>query len=73
MTTELKITGMTCGHCQSAVTKALRAVPGVQNAQVDLSTGQAIVEGDADLQALVAAVTEEGYTAQRASTPAGLR
>ena len=27
--TELKVTGMTCGHCESAVGKALVAVPGV--------------------------------------------
>lgn len=68
MSTELNIIGMTCGHCQTAVTKALRAVPGVQNAQVDLQTGRAIVEGvgegQPDLRALLAAVTEEGYTAQ---------
>ncbi|WP_407538296.1 heavy-metal-associated domain-containing protein [Deinococcus radiomollis] len=64
MSTELNITGMTCGHCQTAVTKALRTVPGVQNAQVDLQTGRAIVEGQPDLQALLAAVREEGYTAQ---------
>ncbi len=64
MTTELNINGMTCGHCQTAVTKALRSVPGVQNAQVDLQTGRAIVEGEPDVKALLAAVTEEGYTAQ---------
>ena len=64
MSTELNISGMTCGHCQTAVTKALRSVPGVQNAQVDLQTGRAIVEGQPDLKALLAAVTEEGYTAQ---------
>lgn len=64
MSTELNITGMTCGHCQTAVTKALRTVPGVQNAQVDLQTGRAIVEGQPDVQALLAAVREEGYSAQ---------
>jgi len=64
MSTELNINGMTCGHCQTAVTKALKSVPGVQDAQVDLQTGQARVEGEADLQALLAAVNEEGYTAQ---------
>ena len=64
MSTELNITGMTCGHCQTAVTKALRSVPGVQNAQVDFQTGRAIVEGQPELRALLAAVTAEGYTAQ---------
>jgi len=64
MTTELNISGMTCGHCQTAVTKALKNVPGVQEAQVDLQHGTAVVQGQADLQALLAAVTEEGYGAQ---------
>lgn len=64
MSTELTISGMTCGHCQTAVTRALQSVSGVQTAEVDLKTGQARVEGEADLQALLAAVSEEGYTAQ---------
>jgi len=64
MSTELNISGMTCGHCQTAVTKALKNVPGVKNAQVDLQTGTAVVEGQVDPQALLAAVTEEGYGAQ---------
>lgn len=61
--TELKISGMTCGHCQRAVTNALEAVDGVNNATVDLESGVAKVEGPADVQALVAAVEEEGYQA----------
>ena len=64
MSTELNISGMTCGHCQTAVTNALKSVPGVENAQVDLQTGKAVVEGQVDPQALLAAVTEEGYGAQ---------
>ncbi len=64
MSTELNISGMTCGHCQTAVTNALKSVPGVENAQVDLQTGKAVVEGQGDVQALLAAVTEEGYGAQ---------
>lgn len=64
MSTELNISGMTCGHCQTAVTNALKSVPGVQDAQVDLKTGKAVVEGQADVSALLAAVSEEGYTAQ---------
>jgi copper chaperone len=64
MTTELSISGMTCGHCQTAVTRALKTVPGVQDAQVDLQQGTATVQGQADVQALLAAVTEEGYGVQ---------
>ncbi len=61
--TELKITGMTCDHCQSAVKNALESVSGVETATVDLEQGLARVEGQADTQALVAAVEEEGYQA----------
>ncbi|GBF04672.1 heavy metal transport/detoxification protein [Deinococcus aerius] len=62
--TELTVTGMSCGHCEKAVTSALRSVPGVQDVRVDLPGGTATVQGEADPQALIAAVTEEGYGAQ---------
>jgi len=32
----LKIQGMTCNHCVMRVAKALKQVPGVQDARVDL-------------------------------------
>ena len=64
MTTELTVNGMTCGHCEKAVQNALKSVPGVQDVRVNLQDGTATVQGDADPQALVAAVTEEGYGAQ---------
>lgn len=60
----LKITGMTCGHCVRSVTGALKAVPGVKAAEVDLESGSAKVEGDPDPAALLAAVAEEGYQAE---------
>ena len=62
--TTLKITGMTCQNCVRHVTQALEAVPGVSDARVDLGAGTAEVEGDAPLESLVAALAEEGYTAQ---------
>ena len=64
MTTELNISGMTCGHCQTAVTKALKSVSGVEAVNVDLAGGTAQVQGQADPQALLAAVKDEGYGAQ---------
>lgn len=63
MQTTLNISGMTCGHCVAAVTKALNQVPGVERAEVTLDPQQAVVTGDADPQALTAAVKEEGYEA----------
>ncbi len=58
---------MTCGHCQKAVQEALQQVPGVQSASVDLAAGRASVTGPADVQALIAAVVEEGYEARVAA------
>lgn len=65
-TTRLKVTGMTCGHCVTAVEKALANRPGVRNASVDLGRGAAEVEYDETKVApeqLIAAVEEEGYSA----------
>jgi len=63
--TKLKITGMSCGHCVAAATKALEAVPGVEKAEVTLEPGAAVVHGTAELAALIAAVAEEGYEAEQ--------
>ncbi len=63
-TITLSVTGMTCNHCVAAVTRALKAVPGVAAADVNLQKKQAVVQGEADAGALVAAVKEEGYEAK---------
>lgn len=61
--TELMVSGMTCDHCQTAVTRALQGVAGVTEVSVDLSSGLARVRGEADPQALLDAVEGEGYKA----------
>ena len=64
MQTILTVQGMTCGHCEAAVRKALESVSGVtQVVEVDRTNNRAVVEGEADAGALVAAVKEEGYQA----------
>ncbi|MFO0568466.1 MAG: cation transporter [Polyangiaceae bacterium] len=61
----LKVTGMTCGHCEMAVKKALAAVPGVERVvSVDRVKQEAVVEGAPEVSALVQAIGEEGYEAQ---------
>lgn len=62
--TEIKIGGMTCSHCQRAVEQAIARVKGVDRVDVDLAIGKAIVVGNARDAALIAAVEDEGYTAQ---------
>ena len=45
-TETLKITGMTCGGCTSAVTRVLVGVDGVHDVQVSLPKGEAVVQYD---------------------------
>ena len=60
----LKVEGMMCAHCQSHVQKALAAVDGVQEAQVDLENKEAtvILSKEVADKLLMDAVTEAGYT-----------
>ncbi len=37
---KFKVTGLSCGHCAAAVTKALQSLPGVSEVQVDLAGGR---------------------------------
>jgi len=64
---KLRVTGMTCGHCQAKVEKALKAVIGVYSAVIDLPDGEAEVDFDDDsvtTEQLVAAVANAGYGAK---------
>jgi Au+-exporting ATPase len=69
--TDLTVEGMTCASCVGRVERALRAVPGVTGATVNLATETAQVEGLADPAALVAAIKAAGYEARpvTAATP----
>ena len=62
-TTNIAVTGMTCGHCVAAVTEALRALGGVQDVKVDLASGAVTVRSERSLDvALVAeAVRDAGF------------
>jgi len=62
--TTLKVQGMTCNHCVMRVAKALKAIPGVQDAQVDLQKAEAAVTYDetkVDTAKLSSAVVDAGY------------
>ncbi|MFW1816864.1 heavy metal translocating P-type ATPase [Acinetobacter guillouiae] len=64
-TTELSIDGMTCASCVSRVEKALKAVPGVKEANVNLATERATITGTANVTALIAAIDKAGYDAKQ--------
>jgi copper chaperone CopZ len=63
VTSTYTVTGMTCGHCVTAVTTELSALPGVADVQVDLGTGAVTVTSAQPLadDAVRAAVDEAGY------------
>lgn len=59
--TTYDVQGMTCGHCVRAVTEEINEVDGVSSVEVSLEAGTALVGGDADPEAVKAAVAEAGY------------
>ncbi|MDQ3461401.1 MAG: heavy-metal-associated domain-containing protein [Deinococcota bacterium] len=69
--THLDILGMSCEHREATVKGALEAVEGVTAARIDLTRGRAVVEGSAEVAALIAAVEDEGYQASETAHGAG--
>ncbi|KSV89093.1 heavy metal translocating P-type ATPase [Sinorhizobium sp. GL28] len=67
-TIELTIEGMTCASCVARIEKALKTVPGVTEANVNLATERAsihVTKGIATAAALEDAVRLAGYAAKR--------
>ena len=61
--TTIDVEGMSCTGCEDNVTEALGELPGVEAASADHEAGTATVEGDADVNAVVAAIEDAGYEA----------
>jgi copper chaperone CopZ len=61
--TTFTVNGMTCSHCERAVTEEICAVPGVAGVTVDLPTGTVTVTASepVDRADIAAAVDEAGY------------
>ncbi len=60
-TIELPIEGMTCTSCASRVEKALKAVDGIDNANVNLASDIVSISGDINITAIDEAVNGAGY------------
>lgn len=58
-----QVTGMTCGHCVSAVKQELGRLAGVRGVDVDLASGLVTVTSESELadDEVQAAVDEAGY------------
>ena len=60
----LDVKGMSCGHCKSAVTHALKELNGVSAVSVDLKTGKVDVDYDESkvpLSKMKEAIEDQGY------------
>ena len=59
--TIIKIKGMSCQHCVASTRKALEAIPGIDQVNVDLEKGEASIAGEVDLQAVREAIAAIGF------------
>ena len=57
----IKVEGMMCTHCKARVESVCKAVPGVQDAVVDLQAKTVTVTGNAEVSALKKAITDADY------------
>ena len=62
--TTVAVRGMTCGHCERAITEGVGRLEGVRDVRVDLAAGTVTVSVDrpVDRADVAAAVDEAGYT-----------
>ena len=58
-----EVNDMTCGHCVSTITKALKATDQDARVQIDLATHRVQVEpASADAEEIAEAIRDAGYT-----------
>ena len=55
------VTGMTCGHCEKAVTRALLQADPQAQVQIDRTQNRVEVASDKPRETLAEAIAEEGY------------
>lgn len=55
------VQGMTCGHCERAVTQAVKTLDPQAGVKIDRAAGKVEVQSDKPREAIIAAISEEGY------------
>lgn len=58
------VQGMTCGHCERAVTQAVKSVDPAAEVKIDRASGKVEVQTTQPREELARAIAEEGYTVQ---------
>ncbi|MDF1485644.1 heavy-metal-associated domain-containing protein [Ramlibacter sp. H39-3-26] len=61
MQQNFQVQGMTCGHCERAVTQAVHSVDPQATVRIDRASGQVEVQSTQPREALARAIAEEGY------------
>lgn len=63
-----KVEGMSCGHCEAAVTEGLSALGGLSEIAVSAEEGTATFDNDGTVgdEQIIAAIDEAGFDAARA-------
>lgn len=59
---EIAVNDMTCGHCASVITKAVKETDSAARCEIDLSARKVRIAADGDATAFVEAIAEAGYT-----------
>jgi copper chaperone len=55
------VQGMTCGHCEKAVTKAITNLDPQAKVQIDRTKNEVVVDSAQSREAIAHAIADEGY------------
>ena len=61
MNQTFQVTGMTCGHCEKAVTRAIKQADPQAEVKIDRSQNKVDVQSQQPRETLARAIAEEGY------------
>jgi copper chaperone len=61
MNQSFDVQGMTCGHCEKAVTQAVQSVDPQATVTIDRPAGKVQVQSNEPREAIARAIAEEGY------------
>jgi copper chaperone len=61
MDNTFEVQGMTCGHCEAAVKKAIMRFDPQAKVEIDRASGRVDVHSEKDREALAHVIAEEGY------------
>ena len=64
MNQSFTVTGMTCGHCEAAVTRAIKQIDGGADVKIDRASNLVEVQSTQPREVIAAAIREEGYAVE---------